>query len=105
MTTQVNQGTACEIGRWEEEAEAALKRAGFTVIDRAGTNNWQGWGVLLGRKEEEFAVLAWSYGSCSGCDSYEGLDEAELIAEFDALVERGLTEQAARKRFSENKLW
>ena len=104
MTTE-HKETACEIGRWDDVAEEALKRAGFTVIDRAGIDDYEGWGVLLGCNATEFAVLSWSYGSCSLCDDYEGLSDGERAAAFDALIERGLTEQAARALFNDRKGW
>jgi len=91
--------------RWEEVAEAALVRAGFHVVDRAGVNDYQGWGVLLGKAGDEFAVLSWSYGSCGMCDNYEDLNDEARAAEFDALVERGMTEQEARTKFDNSKGW
>lgn len=104
MTTE-HKEAACEIGRWDDVAEEALKRAGFTAIDRRGTNDWEGWGVLLGCNATEFAVLSWSYGSCAFCDNYEDLSDAERAAAFDDLIERGLTEQAARALFNDRKGW
>ena len=91
--------------RWEDVAEAALVRAGFHVVDRAGVNDYQGWGVLLGKAGYEFAVLSWSYGSCGMCDNYEDLNDEARAAEFDALVERGMTEQEARTKFDNSKGW
>ena len=91
--------------RWEDVAEAALVRAGFAVIDRAGTNDYQGWGVLLGKSGDEFAVVSWSYGSCAVCDGYEDLSEEARAAEFDGMIARGMTEQEARLKFDSSKGW
>lgn len=46
--------------RWEETAEDAMKRAGFAVVERRGVDDYQGWGVLLAQKGDEWAVLSWS---------------------------------------------
>jgi hypothetical protein len=35
----------------------------------------------------KWAMLSWAYGSCSGCDRYEGMEDTELHQEFDALIE------------------
>ena len=91
--------------RWEDVAEAALKRAGFDVIDRAGTCDYQGWGVLMGKAGDEFAVVSWSYGSCGMCDNYEDLSDEARTAEFDGMVARGMTEQDARLKFDSSKGW
>ena len=91
--------------RWEDVAEAALKRAGFDVIDRAGTCDYQGWGVLIGKAGDEFAVVSWSYGSCGVCDNFEDLSDDARAAEFDGMVERGMTEQEARLKFNNSKGW
>jgi len=91
--------------RWEDAAEQAMERAGFDVIERAGVADYQGWGVLMGRNGMEYAILGWSYGSCSGCDSYEGLSESDLAAEFDDLVLRHLTNKEACIKFNDCKGW
>jgi len=91
--------------RWEDEAEAALERAGFSVVDRAGEVDYHGWGVLLGSNGGEFAVISWSYGSCSGCDQYEEMPADTLAAEFDGMITKGLTEEEARLKFSSSTGW
>lgn len=91
--------------RWEDVAEAALARAGFSVIDRAGANDYQGWGVLMGKAGDEFAVVSWSYGSCGMCDNYEDISDEERAAEFDGMIVRGMTEQEARLKFDSSKGW
>lgn len=91
--------------KWEDVAEAALQRAGFTVIDRAGEVDYSGWGCLLGSNGSEFAVISWSYGSCSGCDRYEEMSDEQVASEFDGMVTRGLTEEEARAKFEKDKGW
>ena len=91
--------------RYEGEAREAMQRAGFEVLQVDGVDDWQGWGVLLGRKAEEYAVLSWSYGSCEVCDSYMELGDEECRKAFDELLERGLGEEQARAKFNERKGW
>src|SRR5512138_905517 len=62
------------MARWEDDAEKALTDDGYTIIDSAQNDDYQGWGVRLGSNAAGlFAVLSWSYGSCSGCDRYEDM--------------------------------
>lgn len=91
--------------RYEDEAEAALERVGFVVCDRAGVNDYQGWGVLMGKSGEEFAVISWSYGSCPVCDEYEEMSDSDCEKAFSDLVERGLTMEAAQRQFDSSKSW
>lgn len=92
--------------RWESDAEAALERAGFKVVERDGTDDYQGWGALLATDSKgRWATLAWSYGTCSYCDSYEDLSDEELEAEFDQSIEIFETEDRARLSFADLKGW
>jgi hypothetical protein len=87
--------------RWEEDAEKALQRAGFALIERDGVDDHQGWCALLATNDKgKWAVLSWSYGSCSGCDSYEDMSECERKAAFDSEIEIFDTEEKARLTFS-----
>lgn len=55
-----------------------------------------------------WAVVSWSYGSCSGCDSYEDRDTSTpeaCVAVFGDLIETCDNEDAARAKFSERKGW
>lgn len=90
---------------YEGDARDAMKRAGFDVLEFVGEHDYQGWGVLLGRSGEEFAVLGWSYGSCELCDAYMDMSDTDRAAAFDALLERGMTEADARARFDQRKGW
>lgn len=93
--------------RWKTEAEEALKRRGFEVVDTAGVDDWQGWGVLLGKSSAgTFAILGWSYGSCSGCDAYEDLGSEGVIDAISKNIEDGITDEAgARDLFEQRKGW
>lgn len=96
--------------RWEGLAEEALKRQGYTVIDRAGINDYQGWCSLLGRTDIvgtgiTYAVVSWSYGSCSGCDSREDQEYEQVILDFIHDTERFADEGAAWACFDGRKGW
>lgn len=101
--------------RWENEATLAAEALGWTVVETDGVDDWQGWGVLLLRRWDEWATLSWSYGSCNGCDAYEDefpydqTDEERVetaVRLFGPLIESGLdNEEAARMKFSERKGW
>lgn len=45
--------------------------------------DYQGSARALLAKADEFVVVEWWWGSCSGCDAYEDLPEAEVRAEFE----------------------
>lgn len=54
--------------RWEGEfAHCASEKFGAVVVDEAGVDDWEGWGAL-----GLFAMIGWSYGSCSARASFEG---------------------------------
>lgn len=91
--------------RWENEAEKALTSKGFEVVQRDGVDDWQGWGVLLGRAGDVWAVLSWSYGSCNYCDAYEDMPRGEVVASLAGDVEDGMNEADARARFDARKGW
>ncbi len=91
--------------RWESETKLAAENLGWRVVDTDGVTDWQGWGVHLLRKDDEWAVLAWSYGSCGVCDAYEDLSEEEQQTRFGDLIERAPDEESARKLFSDRKGW
>ena len=59
----------------------------------------------MGRSSKNFAVLGWSYGSCSGCDSYENMSEDEVVKDLQNNIEIFNTEEEARIKFDERKYW
>lgn len=91
--------------RWEEEAQAAAARAGAEIVERAGVDDYQGWGAFLLRRGGSWGVLSWSYGSCSGCDNYEDLGTQELRDAFDGLITWYLDEAAGRLAFDGARGW
>lgn len=80
--------------RWEEEAEEAVARlgSGAYVVQRAGESDYQGWCSFLVAWEPDdvagwrYGTMSWSYGSCSGCDCYEGMEPEELSKSFSELI-------------------
>lgn len=96
--------------RWGEETKRAAHHLGFEVVETDGVSDYQGWGVHLLRSPMEWAVLHWSYGSCSVCDEYEDTcpydpTPEQAAAVFGDLIERCGDEAAARQRFSDRKGW
>lgn len=103
------------VGRWGKEGKAALASLGYTVIDYQATDDYQGSCVILGKKisssavpaikqkfdNDLYAVLSWTYGSCSGCDGFEGLPYKEVVAMLakDTIVD--LTKSAAYTLFEQ----
>ena len=59
--------------RWSNEAIAAVGGPD-NVLRAAGESDYSGWGCILTKDDR---VLHWYYGSCSGCDALEDLDDWE----------------------------
>ncbi|HYF56280.1 MAG TPA: hypothetical protein VEA41_18645 [Salinarimonas sp.] len=91
--------------RWEDEAESAVERAGAVAVKRDGVSDWEGWGVILLRRGDQWGTLRWSYGSCSGCDRYEDMSDAERAKEFDELIAWHSDYDAAMAAFENGKGW
>jgi hypothetical protein len=105
------------------EAVKAAEHLGWDMIESDGVSDYQGWGVLLLRSSvlgDQWAVLSWTYGSCSGCDSYEeqfydhSYDEDSVSDRgtpehcarvFGGNIETCPDEESARMKFSERKGW
>lgn len=59
--------------RWAELVEPCWP--GVRVIWAHGHYDYQGDATILGLLPDgQYLVCEWSYGSCSGCDPYEGID-------------------------------
>jgi hypothetical protein len=54
---------------------------------------------------EEWGILSWSYGSCSGCDPREDMGAAECLDDLASQVEWCASETDARVKFEAAKGW
>lgn len=69
--------------RWSEGVEECWP--GALVIWANGYYDYQGDAeVLAVLPDGRYLVCEWTYGSCSGCDGYEGLGESEFVEQFRA---------------------
>jgi hypothetical protein len=94
------------VARWETEARIALAYAGYDLlVDIKGSNDWQGSGAILARGLLGWAVLSWTYGSCSGCDVYESMSTREIVDDMLGAVAHCTDEQMARERFAGEVCW
>lgn len=99
--------------RWEDETRMAAGHLGYEIVETDGINDYQGWGVHLLRMGSQWAVLSWGYGTCSGCDAFEGqfveyddrLRADACAVVFGELIETCADEDAARRLFDERKGW
>ena len=91
------------VGRWLDEALTAAWSNGWEVLEYLGNNDYQGWGCLLLKRDDEWATLYWSYGPCGGCDSYEGMSTPDIVASLAGDIDVAKDEATARKLFDDHK--
>lgn len=65
--------------RWSELFEQLI--GDWIVIWECAEVDYQGSAELLAYKDGRFCYTQWTYGSCSGCDPWEGLSEEEALKE------------------------
>ncbi len=70
--------------RWSENAEYLFED--WTILIDCSENYYQGEVCILAVKNNEYRFLEYSYGSCSGCDIYEELENDEIQKEFKKLT-------------------
>ncbi len=88
--------------RWEDEAVAAAIINGWEIVEANGLSDYQGWGrLLLTDGGHQWATLGWSYGSCSGCDSYEDMDTAAVVESLAGDIDIHPDEATARLKYAE----
>jgi hypothetical protein len=57
--------------RWESDVFALLPDG--EVVWAEGTEDYQGFERIIAKLDDgRYLFYSWSYGSCSGCDSWEG---------------------------------
>jgi hypothetical protein len=66
--------------RWSEYAEELI--GNDYILWEDASNDYQGHAKILSYNNNQFSYIEWSYGSCSGCDSYEGLPDEDIRKEF-----------------------
>jgi len=66
--------------RWSEYAEKNW--ADWNFIWEDSEADYQGHASFLATKDGKFVYVSWNYGSCSGCDSWEDMEEEVREQEF-----------------------
>jgi hypothetical protein len=97
--------------RWEDEAEMAVALEEAAIVERSGTNDYQGCGSFLVHRpgryrndyQEQFGVLDWSYGSCGGCDDREDKPRRQVVLEFCDDIKWFNDEAQAREAYAQCK--
>ena len=71
--------------RWSEYAAELF--GDWDVIWDESNADYQGAVRFLAHKDGRFGFLSYSYGSCAGCDSWEGQDDGEIRKDFQNMAE------------------
>lgn len=71
--------------RWSEYAEEIF--GDWDVIWDNSQADYQGSVEFLAHKDGKFGYLSYSYGSCSGCDSWEDMEAEKVREEFQRMAE------------------
>lgn len=68
--------------RWSELFQRLI--GGWIVVWEDSCADYQGWAKVLAYDQVSgrFCYVEWTYGSCSGCDPWEGLAESEVMEEI-----------------------
>lgn len=70
-------------GRWHETVAEALPDG--EVVFSTGTDDYQGSVSIVARLDDgRWLHYSWSYGSCSGCDQWEGEPQERVVADIQA---------------------
>ena len=94
---------SCGGARWAHEIVSVIKSRGYEVVESGGSGDYNGSGYLLATDEESWIVYTWSYGTCDGCDRWDGANESELEHDVWSEVDAYLDEASARARYVEVK--
>lgn len=71
--------------RWSEYVREHLGE--WMVLWDNSYADYQGTAEILATHEGRFAYVKYSYGSCSGCDGWEDMDEESRAADFANMIE------------------
>lgn len=66
--------------RWSEYVEEII--GNNSIIWEDSSDDYQGHARVLSYKDNQFIYIEWYYGSCSGCDEYEGMGEDDIRKAF-----------------------
>ena len=77
--------TTASACRWSEFTEELF--GDWDIIWENSTSDYQGSVELLAHKDGRFGYISYSYGSCSGCDSWEDQSEEAVRADFKNITE------------------
>lgn len=66
--------------RWSEYAAELI--GGWDVVWEDAEVDYQGHANILACDGKKFMLIEWSYGSCSGCDGWEDLSDADVREDF-----------------------
>ena len=78
--------------RWEDTVAAECRWAslvetflgdGEVILDNCFADYQGDAQVIVAFDDGKIAFYSWSYGSCSGCDSWEGIDERVILKEIE----------------------
>jgi hypothetical protein len=73
--------TAASACRWNEYCEELI--GSWLILWEDAEADWQGSARVLAFNNGQFRYVSWSYGSCSGCDIFEDMNEEERRNEFN----------------------
>ncbi len=93
---------------YQDIAEDVLEKHGYKQVDYAEDGDYQGWGCMLGQKSPtEYAIISWSYGSCSGCCQYADMNDSQVEVAFNELLDefQVSTIEEAKLKFGATKGW
>lgn len=63
--------------RWANYAEELLE--GWDVVACDAHLDYQGYASVIATRDGRVCALHWDYGSCSGCDGWECLEDQEIM--------------------------
>lgn len=70
--------------RWSEFAAELV--GDWIILWEDSCSDYQGHASVLAYKRGQIRYLSWEYGSCSGCDVYEGMSIPEIRKEFESNI-------------------
>lgn len=72
--------------RWSGTVYEALDLKSWDIIWHEGEGDYQGSASFIAKKGAQYLYYGWSWGSCSGCDSWENEEIGAVIEEIKTTV-------------------